>query len=74
MPEPDLIELFVRPLGQWQFRYLIRGDVVAVLAGEPRVTHDIDFVVFLRVTAVAWCRRRLRQAYVRHSCDARRVG
>ncbi len=48
MPEPDLIELFVRPLDQLQFRYLVTGSVAAMLYGEPRVTHDVDLIVFLR--------------------------
>lgn len=48
MLEPDLIELFVRPLERLQFRYVISGSVAAMLYGEPRVTHDIDFVVFFR--------------------------
>jgi hypothetical protein len=49
MPEPDLIELFAQPLNQSAIRYLISGSVAAMLYGEPRVTHDIDLVVFLRV-------------------------
>jgi hypothetical protein len=48
MPEPDLIELFVQPLNQAGMRYLISGSVAAMLYGEPRVTHDIDLVAFLR--------------------------
>lgn len=48
MPEPDLIELFAQPLNQLGLRYFISGSVAAMLYGEPRVTHDIDFVVFLR--------------------------
>ena len=48
MPEPDLIELFAQPLNQAGIRYLVSGSVAAMLYGEPRVTHDIDFVVFLR--------------------------
>lgn len=48
MPEPDLIELFARPLEQAAIRYFISGSVAAMFYGEPRVTHDIDFVVFLR--------------------------
>jgi hypothetical protein len=46
MPEPDLIELFVQPLNQAGIRYLVSGSVASTLYGEPRVTHDIDFVVF----------------------------
>jgi len=53
MQEPDLIELFVRPLNQLGIRYLVSGSVAAMLYGEPRVTHDIDFVVFLRSDNIA---------------------
>jgi hypothetical protein len=59
MPEPDLIELFVRPLERFQFRYLISGSVAATLYGEPRLTNDIDFVVFLRLADIP----RLPEAY-----------
>lgn len=52
MPEPDLIQLFAQPLNQLGVRYLVSGSVAAMLYGEPRVTHDIDFVVFLRVSDV----------------------
>jgi hypothetical protein len=48
MPEPDLIELFVLPLNRLGVRYLVSGSVAAMLYGEPRVTHDVDLVVFLR--------------------------
>jgi hypothetical protein len=53
MPEPDLIQLFAQPLNQIGVRYLISGSVAAMLYGEPRVTNDIDFVVFLRPEDVA---------------------
>jgi len=59
MPEPDLIELFVHPLERLEFRYFISVSVAAMLYGEPRVTHDIDFVVFLREQDFA----RLPEAY-----------
>jgi len=48
MPEPDLIALFVHPLNDFGIRYLVSGSVAAMLYGEPRVTHDVDLVVFLR--------------------------
>lgn len=59
MPEPDLIELFVRPLNELGVRYLVSGSVAAMLYGEPRLTHDVDLVVFLRAEHIA----RLPQAY-----------
>lgn len=59
MPEPDLIDLFVRPLARLEFRYLVTGSVASMLYGEPRVTLDIDLVVFLRAADIA----RLPEAY-----------
>jgi hypothetical protein len=53
MLEPDLIELFAGPLKSENIRYFISGSVAAMLYGEPRVTHDIDLVVFLRATDIA---------------------
>jgi len=48
MPEPELCLLFVRPLNRLGIRYLVSGSIAAILYGEPRLTHDVDFVVFLR--------------------------
>lgn len=59
MLEPDLIELFVRPLEQLKIRYLISGSVAAMIYGEPRLTNDIDLIVFLQLEDVT----RLRVAY-----------
>jgi hypothetical protein len=47
MPEADLFLLFVRPLNRAGIRYIIGGSVAATFYGEPRLTHDVDFVVFL---------------------------
>ena len=48
MPEPELSLLFIRPLNQLRVRYMVSGSVAAILYGEPRLTHDVDFIVFLR--------------------------
>ena len=53
MPDPDLITLFVHPLRGLNIRYMISGSVAAMLFGEPRMTHDIDLVVFLDDAAIA---------------------
>lgn len=61
MPEPDLIELFAGPLQSAGIRYIISGSVAAMLYGEPRVTHDIDLIVFLRTDDIV----KLTQLYPR---------
>jgi len=48
MPEPELFLLFVRPLNRAGIRYVVTGSVAAIFYGEPRLTHDVDFIVFLR--------------------------
>lgn len=48
MPEADLFLLFVRPLNREGIRYMIGGAIAAIFYGEPRLTLDVDFVVYLR--------------------------
>ena len=52
MREPELFLLFVRPLNRTGIRYVISGSVAAIFYGEPRLTHDVDFVVFLNANDV----------------------
>ena len=47
MPQTDLILIFMRRFNQAGFRYVIGGSVAAIFYGEPRMTDDIDLVVFL---------------------------
>lgn len=53
MPEPELSLLFLRPLNRLGVKYLVSDSVAAILYGEPRLTHDVDFVVFLRNEDIA---------------------
>jgi hypothetical protein len=59
MPEAELSLLFVRPLNQLGVRYMVSGSVAAILYGEPRLTHDVDFVVLFQHDEIA----RLREAF-----------
>ena len=52
MPEPDLFLLFVRPLNRAKIRYVVSDSVAAIFYGEPRLTHDVDFVVFLKANDI----------------------
>lgn len=53
MEEPDLIELFVRPLADSGMRYLVAGSLGSMLYSEPRLTLDIDLAVALDTTHLA---------------------
>ncbi len=59
MPEPELCLLFLRPLNRIGIRYIVSGSVATILYGEPRLTHDVDLVAFLRHEDV----RRLREVF-----------
>src|SRR5437868_6892284 len=48
MPEPELFLLFVSPLNPAGIRSVVTGSVAAIFYREPRLTHDVDFIVFLR--------------------------
>jgi hypothetical protein len=48
MPEPELFLLFVVPLNRAGIRYVVTGSVAAIFYGEPRLTHDVDFIIFLK--------------------------
>jgi hypothetical protein len=52
MPEPELFLLFVRPLNRAGIRYVVSGSVAAIFYGEPRLTHDVDFIVFLNANDI----------------------
>ncbi len=50
-PEPFL--LFTRKLNELKIRYMVSGSVAAIYYGEPRMTNDVDIIVFLRRDDVA---------------------
>ncbi|MFP4164994.1 MAG: hypothetical protein ACLFVE_13520 [Chitinispirillaceae bacterium] len=52
MLQPDLISLFIMPLEKAGFEYMVTGSVASTLYGEPRLTHDIDLVLVLRVDEI----------------------
>ncbi len=52
MSQPELLKRVVRTLDELGIDYMITGSVASSLQGEPRSTHDIDFVVALRPSDV----------------------
>jgi hypothetical protein len=47
MPQTELFLIFLRLFNRAGFRYIIGGSVAAIFYGEPRMTDDVDLVVFL---------------------------
>jgi hypothetical protein len=45
--QQELLEAVVRTLEATGIEYMVTGAVVSSMQGEPRLTHDIDFVVLL---------------------------
>lgn len=45
-PEPYLH--FTRKFNELGLRYMVSGSVAAIFYGEPRMTNDVDIIVFLR--------------------------
>lgn len=45
-PEPYLI--FTRKLKELGIRHMVSGSIAAIYYGEPRMTNDVDIIVFLR--------------------------
>ena len=47
MPEAELAFLFIRPLREIRARFIVTGSIAAIVYGEPRLTHDLDLLIFL---------------------------
>ena len=48
MPPLEPFLIFTRKLNELNLRYMVTGSVAAIYYGEPRMTNDVDIVVFLR--------------------------
>lgn len=59
MPEAEFCLLFLRPLNRLKIRYVVSGSVASILYGEPRLTNDVDMLVFFRADDIA----RLQEAF-----------
>jgi hypothetical protein len=58
-PEPDLFLQFTQRLEQAGIEYMVSGSVAAMAYGQPRLTTDIDVIVFMDFPAA----RRLSQLF-----------
>jgi hypothetical protein len=48
VPSPEPFLIFTRKLGELGVRYMVSGSVAAIFYGEPRLTNDVDIIVFLQ--------------------------
>jgi len=60
MPEPNLFRIFTARLNKMGIRYMVTGAVAAIIYGEPRLTHDIDLVVELKMDDI----KKIEEAFL----------
>ena len=48
MQELDTFNIFLKPLNGLGIPYIITGAVAAIIYGEPRMTHDLDLILYLQ--------------------------
>lgn len=48
MPSPEPFLVFTRKFNELGLRYMVSGSVAAIFYGEPRLTNDVDVIVFLK--------------------------
>ncbi|MDB6139936.1 MAG: hypothetical protein JWO94_3008 [Verrucomicrobiaceae bacterium] len=48
MPSPEPFLIFIRKLNDLGVSYMVSGSVAAIYYGEPRMTNDVDIILFLK--------------------------
>jgi len=49
MQDHNLFSIYTKRLNQAGLRYVVTGSVAGIIYGEPRLTHDVDIIVYLKV-------------------------
>ena len=52
MPGPNLFQVFTDRINHLGLEYMATGSVAGMIYGEPRMTHDIDLVLRLKLSEV----------------------
>jgi hypothetical protein len=47
MQQLELYDAFIRKLETAGIRYMVTGSIASIFYGEPRLTHDIDIILFI---------------------------
>ena len=53
MPPPEPFLIFTRKFKELGIRYMVSGSVAATFYGEPRMTNDVDIIVFMDASDAA---------------------
>jgi hypothetical protein len=61
MPEHDFCRIFIHPIEKLNIAYMVTGSIAAMFYGQPRLTHDIDIVIHLRLSDI----EKFRNAFPR---------
>lgn len=48
MPPPDPFLIFTRKFHELGLKYMVSGSIAAIFYGEPRLTNDVDIIIFLQ--------------------------
>jgi len=48
MQDHNLFGIYLDILIKHRIKYFVTGSVASIVYGEPRLTHDIDLVIFLK--------------------------
>ena len=48
MPEAEPFLIFTQKFSELEIPYMVSGSVAAIFYGEPRLTNDVDIILFLR--------------------------
>src|SRR6188768_77944 len=48
MPAAEPFLIFTRKLNELDLRHMVSGSVAAIFYGEPRLTNDVDIIVYLK--------------------------
>lgn len=63
MSQPELLTFTLNQLERLAIPYMVTGSTVSSIQGEPRLTHDIDFVIVLESATIPG----LSEAFSGHS-------
>jgi hypothetical protein len=50
MQDHNLFSIYTKRLNKADLNYIVTGSVAGIIYGEPRLTHDVDIILHLKIT------------------------